>query len=61
MQVCIMTAVSRGGNTFIHTYNTGRPTDVDGYDLCQHIDQKNTASLITSISMTGVFKSEIAV
>lgn len=23
MQVCIMTAVSRGGNAFIHTYNTG--------------------------------------
>ena len=42
MHVCIMTTVSRGGNTFIHTYNTtGRPTDINGYDLCQHIDQKS--------------------
>ena len=41
MQVCIMTAVSRGGNAFIHTYNTGRLTDINGYDLCQHIDQKS--------------------
>lgn len=41
MQVCIMTAVSRGGNVCIHTYNTGRPTDINGYDLCQHIDQKS--------------------
>lgn len=40
MQVCIMTAVSRGGNAFIHTYNTGRPTDVNGYDFCQHIDKE---------------------
>ena len=41
MQACIITSVSRGGNTFIHTYNTGRPTDINGYDLCKHIDQKN--------------------
>ena len=40
MQVCIMTAVSRGGNAFIHTYNTCRPTDINGYDLCQHIDKE---------------------
>lgn len=39
--VCIMTVVSRGGNTFIHTYNTGRPTDVNGYEFCQHIDKES--------------------
>ena len=41
MQVCIMAAVSRGGNAFIHTYNTGRPIDVNGYDLCQQIDKES--------------------
>lgn len=40
MQVCIMSAVSRGGNAFIHTYNIGRLTDINVYDLCQHIDKE---------------------
>lgn len=39
-QVCIMTALSRGNNVYIHTYNTGHPTDVDAYQLCQHIEEK---------------------
>ena len=41
VQVCIMSEVSKGGNAFIHSYNTGWPTDINGYDLCQHIDQKS--------------------
>ena len=39
-QVCIMTALSRGNNVYIHTYNTGRPTDVDAHQLCEHIEEK---------------------
>lgn len=40
-----MTALSRGNNVYIHTYNIGRPTDVDAHQLCQHIEEKTCCFL----------------
>ncbi len=50
MQVCIMTAVSRDNNAYIHTYNTGRPNDINANDLCQHIDE-NTYCFLDGINI----------
>lgn len=50
MQVCIMNAVSRSVNAFSHTYNTGGPNDINGYDLCQHVD-KSTYCFLDGINI----------
>lgn len=40
-QACIMTAVSRNGNAFIHAFNMGKPKETDGSMLCQHVSENS--------------------